>query len=132
MFSEQSNIEYLEEGGKQPMTGEIKTDFIRKVYTLLSIQLVATWLMSYTFYTYPSITNFVLQQTGVLITTILCTFLFLFLSWCYGKRHPWNYIILSGFTLCEAYSVSYVCLFYQPTSIWCTMFLSTYFSRINI
>ena len=117
MFGEPNNIGYLEAGEKQPMSGEIKIDFIRKVYILLSIQLVFTWLMSYTFYTYPSITNFVLQQTGVLITTTLFTFLFLFLSACYGKRHPWNYIILAGFTLCEAYSVSYVCLFYQPISI---------------
>ena len=107
---ETNNIDFLEAGEKQSMTGKIKSDFISKVYTLLSIQLVATWLMSYTFYIYPSITEFVLRQTGLLITTILFTFLFLFLSWCYGKTHPWNYIILAGFTLCEAYSVSYVWL----------------------
>ena len=35
---------------------KIKSDFITKIYTLLSIQLVATWLMSYTFYIYPSVT----------------------------------------------------------------------------
>ncbi len=117
MFDQNNGVDYLEAGTKPPISGKIKSDFITKIYTLLSIQLVATWLMSYSFYIYPSVTNFVLQQKGLLITTILGTFLFLFLSWCYGKQHPWNYVILAGFTLCESYSVSYVCLFYQPESI---------------
>ena len=112
-----NNLNFLEEGVKPPMMGQIKADFISKVYCLLSIQMVATWLMSYLFYANPQITNFVLTETGLLVASCLFTFVFLFLSWCYGKCHPWNYLILTGFTLCEAYSVSYVCLFYQSTSI---------------
>ena len=96
---------------------DIKTIFIKKIYILLSIQLTITWLMSLSFYANKSITHFVLHSPGLLICSILGTFLFLFLSYCYGKKYPFNYIILFGFTLCESYTVSYICLFYQPTSI---------------
>lgn len=97
--------------------GEIINKFILKVYTLLSIQLAVTLGMNMGCYYSASATNFILQQQGVLILSILGTFLALFLSWCYGKVHPYNYIILALFTLCEAYSVTYICLFYQPVSI---------------
>ena len=96
---------------------EIKTAFIKKIYILLAIQLSITWIMSYICYTNTAATNFVLHTPGALVVAILGTFLTLFLSWCYGKSYPVNYIILFTFTACESYSVSYVCLFYQPTSI---------------
>ena len=111
------DIDYLEAGTKPLLPDHIKSAFIGKIYSLLSIQLMATWLMSFLFYTSPTITNFVINTPGALITSVLFTFLFLFLSHCYGKSYPVNYFILAGFTLCEAYSVSYVCLFYEATSI---------------
>jgi len=109
-------MNYLEEG-KISLPDDIRVAFVQKIYSLLSLQLVVTWAMSYLFYRSESVTNFVLNTPGALITSILGTFLFLFLSWCYGKSYPCNYLILTGFTLCESYSVAYVCLFYQPTSI---------------
>ena len=109
-----NSLDLLELGIVDP---KIKRDFIKKIYTLLSIQLIVTWAMSYAFYKSVAMTNFVLNNPGALVTSILGTLLFMFLSWCYGKSHPYNYMILVGFTLCESYMVGYVCLFYQPTSI---------------
>ena len=112
----ENDINFIQSEGLM-ITSETKAAFIGKIYTLLSIQLMATWIMSYVFYTNEAITNFVINSPGMLITSTLFTFLFLFLSYCYGKSHPVNYFILAGFTICEAYSVSYVCLFYQASSI---------------
>jgi len=94
-----------------------KNAFIAKIYSILTIQLITTLTMSYLFYTNAKLTTFVLKNTGLLVTTTLFTFLFLILSWFYGKTSPANYFILAGFTLCEAYSVSYISLYYDPTSI---------------
>ena len=91
--------------------------FILKVYTLLSIQLLITWTMSFAFYMSNTLTQFVLHTPSLLITSVIFTFILLFLSFCYGTTHPYNYLILFAFTICESYLVAYVCLFYQPTSI---------------
>lgn len=105
------------EDGKSLILNDVKNGFLKKIYSLLSLQLVFTWSMSYLFYKNKDISNFVLSNPGALVTASLGTFLFLFLSWCYGKKYPANYLILSGFTICESYLVSYICLFYQPISV---------------
>ena len=117
-----ANYECLEAGmGTPPDKYELPTDikvcFIKKIFILLSIQLCITWLMSYIIYANQNLHKFVLQSSGMLIVTTLGACLTLCLSICYGKLYPFNYIILFSFTLCESYSVSYICLYYNPTSI---------------
>ncbi len=107
----------LQKGLFQADTPISKVYFIQKVYTLLSIQLIFTWTMNFTFYMSDHITTFVLNNTTLLIISTILTFLFLFLAYCYGTIYPYNYLILLGFTLCESYSISYVCLFYDPINI---------------
>ena len=34
-----------------------------------------------------------------------------------AKTVPWNYTLLSAFTLCESYVVAGLCMFYEPTSV---------------
>lgn len=102
---------------KQDLPLDIKLGFIKKIYSLLSIQLCITWVMSYGFYANKQAHDFVLHSPGMLVVSTLGAFLTLFLSWCYGKSYPANYLILFSFTLCESYSVSYICLYYEPTSI---------------
>ena len=96
---------------------EIKNKFIGKVYILLTFQLAVTLIMSMSCYYSRSATLFILKQTGLLITSILATFFFLFLSFCYGRNYPCNYLILLGFTLAESYSITYISLFYQAKSL---------------
>ena len=103
--------------GTQALPSEIRVAFIQKIYCLLSLQLLITWWMSFGVYASHSATQFVLHTPGALVVAILGTFLTLFLSWCYGRSYPVNYVILFMFTICESYLVTYVCLFYQPTSI---------------
>jgi FtsH-binding integral membrane protein len=95
----------------------IKNRFIQKIYMLLSCQLAITMTMSMIFYYDSTLTQFALSNTGMVIVSFLCTLLFLFLAFCYGRVYPYNYLILLGFTLGESYSITYLCLFYQAPSI---------------
>ncbi len=124
MYSNPTKNDYLDleaPNSNTPISDDIikqvRIGFLKKIYSLLSIQLCITWAMSYLIYTNESATKFVLNTPGALVVSTLGTFLFLFLSWCYGRIYPGNYIILIGFTLCESYSVSYICLYYNATSV---------------
>ena len=99
------------------LEANIQNKFIANVYTILSIQLVVTFGMNLSCYYSETATKFMLQQRGLLIISILITFLSLFLSFCYGKSYPVNYIILAVFTLAESYGITYICLFYQATGV---------------
>lgn len=95
----------------------IKNKFILKIYTLLSIQLLITFVMSLGCYYSTPVKLFILKESGLLIISILSSILFLILSICYGRSYPCNYICLFGFTLAESYMITYVCLQYQATTI---------------
>lgn len=109
---------------------KVKTNFIRRIYTLLCMQLAITCAMCYVFYTVDSVKNYVLQSSGLLWTSIIMTFVFLIVGSppCYGRHHPMNLIALLGFTLCESYVVGYTCLFYNSALVLmaCGITLSTF------
>lgn len=109
---------------------KVKTNFIRRIYTLLCLQLALTCAMCYVFYTVDSIKNYVLHTNGLLWTSIIMTFVFLIVGSppCYGRHHPMNLIALLGFTLCESYVVGYTCLFYDSSLVImaCGITLSTF------
>ena len=111
-------------------TYNVKTNFIRRIYSLLCIQLALTCMMCYLFYTVDSIKNYVLHSPGLLWTSIIMTFVFLIVGSppCYGRHHPMNLFALLGFTLCESYLVGYTCLFYNSALILmaCGITLSTF------
>jgi len=111
-------------------TYNIKKDFIKRIYSLLCIQLALTCAMCYIFYTVDHVKNYVLHSPGLLWTSIIMTFVFLIVGSppCYGRHHPMNMIALFGFTICESYLVGYTCLFYNSSLVLmaCGITLSTF------
>ena len=109
---------------------KVKTNFIRRIYTLLCMQLALTCAMCYVFYTVDSLKNYVLNTPGLLWTAIIMTFVFLIVGSppCYGRHHPMNLIALLGFTLSESYVVGYTCIFYDSALVImaCGITLSTF------
>ena len=93
--------------------------FVRKVYGILSLQLVLTTLMSLM----SMETNFgIFQQKnpGLLYAALIVNFITMIAVFCCGnlaKIVPTNYILLSIFTLTEAYMVSAICTVYDPTTV---------------
>ena len=97
--------------------------FVRKVYSIVSVQLLVTTLMVmlcmgplrsvllYPQHTFP----FVLFILASITALILCIAVA-----CYpevGRRVPTNYFILGLFTLCEAYTVGYITVFAEPVDV---------------
>ncbi|CAD8142849.1 unnamed protein product [Paramecium octaurelia] len=86
--------------------------FIRKVYSILSLQLLFTALLTVWCITQEAVTKFVVQEIFLFVfAAISAIVLMCFLLCCKAnaRRAPKNYILLSLFTLCEAYVVSFIC-----------------------
>ena len=108
----------------------VRNGFIRKVYGILSIQLIITFSFVLLFQL-PSIKNTILNNIDLaenilLISSILFLFLFLTLACCrtLSKTVPYNYIVLLGITLCEALSCSIVSACYSFEVVAISLFLT--------
>jgi FtsH-binding integral membrane protein len=103
----------------------VRNGFIRKVYGILSIQLIITFGFVLLFQL-PSIKKAILsniQLAGniLIFTSFLFFFLFLILACCrnLSRTVPYNYIFLLSITLCEAISCAIIssCYSFQIVSI---------------
>ncbi|KAK0051879.1 protein lifeguard 4 [Biomphalaria pfeifferi] len=95
----------------------IRMGFMRKVYGILTAQLVVTTLMSGVFMLSDTLQDFVQTNHWMLTISIFATFgILLALMW---KRHetPTNYILLGLFTLMESYAIGVVVTFYKVPSV---------------
>lgn len=88
---------------------DIKAGFIRKVYGILSVQLLFTIAASTFFMLHAPTRNFVLTNQGMLFGASLAPFGFLGGLYCYKDRHPLNLALLGGFTVCISYTAGVVC-----------------------
>lgn len=96
----------------------LRTGFIRKVYSLLTFQLVFTFGCCLTVNLVDGSKNFMISETGqalywlslvgliMIIFTMMCNYQML-------KRYPTNYIFLGLLTLCMSYQLSMVTAFYS-------------------
>lgn len=115
------NNYYMEEDEEEELDDQnihieasVRNGFIRKVYGILSIQLIITFFFVLLFQL-PSIKNSILNniqlaESILIFTSFLFTFLFLILACCrnLSRTVPYNYFFLLGITLCEAISCSII------------------------
>ena len=94
--------------------------FVRKVYGILCYQLLITTFICFLSMKVPSFLKFQVENYWLFVaTTVVCLFI-LCLLMCvkkYSRQVPINYILLTIFTLCEAYTVSMICGFSDPTIV---------------
>jgi len=93
-------------------SADIKAGFIRKVYGILSIQLLFTVASAAFFMFHQPMRMYVLANPGMLMGASLAPFGFLLALHCYKNRHPLNLALLGGFTVCITYTVGVVCAAY--------------------
>lgn len=89
----------------------IRQMFIRKVYSLLSMQLLATVVVGYMIRLNASLQAWCLNNMWLYIVSIVGTIGFLVATYWKAKSYPINLVLLSGFTLCEAYGIGLACSF---------------------
>ena len=95
------------------LAGWARKSFIMKVYMILSLQLLITtgmcFLSYYNFYFFVfQINNQWLMWVSFVVLIITEITIFCCPA---GRKHPINIILLLIFTLCESYSISYLCAF---------------------
>jgi len=103
------------QGGKRVVSqweASVKAGFIKKVYAILSIQLLATVATGAFFMFHEETRNFVLSTPSLLYMALFLPFGFLIGLYCCKNQHPLNLCLLGGFTLSLAYSVGCVCARY--------------------
>jgi len=96
---------------------DIRAGFLRKVYGLLSCQLLATVVVSCWFMFHEPTRFFVTHNQPMRFLTLIATFGFLFAAHAYKHSHPLNLGLLAGFTLTIAYSVGSTCALFQANGM---------------
>lgn len=105
-----------EEGSEENIHMQMRLGFIRKVYGILSLQLLITVLFcAATFYSAVKefmLLNMALFWIAASLSIILIIPLICFKS--IARKVPMNYIVLITWTICEAYIVGCCCALYDP------------------
>lgn len=98
-------------------TIDIRMQFVRKVYAILTVQLVATALLSAVSFFSESYKNWIQTNQWMMWTSLFGAIGFMLLTYWKRKSYPTNLLFLAGFTGLEAYSISVVVSFYQSTIV---------------
>lgn len=115
------------EGGSIPLYPGISLEdnafrwaFIRKIYTILSLQLILTIAVgSIVVFVRPVAVFFVTSSAGLALYIVLVILPFILLCplYYYSQRHPVNLILLSLFTVAIGFAVGLTCSFTGGTVI---------------
>ncbi|XP_062020596.1 protein LIFEGUARD 4-like [Rosa rugosa] len=108
------------ESGSRPLypmmleSPELRWSFIRKIYSIIAVQLLATIAVAATVVSYHPIANFFVSTGAGLalyIVLIITPFIVLCPLYYYHQRHPVNYLLLGIFTISLAFVVGLTCAF---------------------
>mmetsp|Transcript_20424 Transcript_20424/g.52764 ORF Transcript_20424/g.52764 Transcript_20424/m.52764 type:complete len:318 (+) Transcript_20424:52-1005(+) len=96
---------------------EIRQGFLRKVYGLISAQLLVTFLMCVWFMFHVPTRFFVVSHPYMTGFSGLSSIVFLVMCWWYKDKHPVNLGMLGCFTLAIAYNVAFTCAAYMQSGL---------------
>ncbi|KAG0716984.1 Protein lifeguard 1 [Chionoecetes opilio] len=98
----------------------VRRGFIRKVYAVLTCQLVVTFGIVAVFVLVPEVKSFAYYNPALFWSAFGITFAMVILLGCCGnfrRKTPYNYIALLVFTLCEGYLLGCVGATYDPRTV---------------
>ncbi|XXG68001.1 hypothetical protein AAC387_Pa06g1207 [Persea americana] len=107
---------------------ELRWAFIRKIYTILSIQLLLTIAVACLVVTVRPISHFFVtspEGLGLYIMVIILPFIVLCPLYYYSQRHPVNLVLLCVFTVCLSFAVGLTCAFTSGKVILESVILTT-------
>ncbi|XP_026405509.1 protein LIFEGUARD 2-like isoform X2 [Papaver somniferum] len=91
---------------------ELRWAFIRKIYTIVSIQLLLTAAVSSVVVFVPAVSHYILYTHAGLslyIAILITPLIILCLLACFHQKHPVNFILLGIFTVAVSMSVGLSC-----------------------
>jgi len=92
---------------------EIRNAFIRKVYSILLCQIGATTIVGGIISQSPSTISWVQTNTWSFYVPLFGTLINLGVLYWKRHSHPWNFVLLSTFTLMEAFTLGIVVAFFK-------------------
>jgi hypothetical protein len=104
-------------GSVAEATIDIRMQFVRKVYAILSVQLIATAILSSVSFFSASYKHWIQSNQWMMWVSLFGAIGFMLLTFWKRKSYPTNLIFLAGFTGLEAYSISVIVSFYQSRII---------------
>ncbi|KAH6683719.1 transmembrane BAX inhibitor motif-containing protein [Plectosphaerella plurivora] len=100
-------------GSVAEATIDIRNQFIRKVYAILTVQLIVTGAVSALSFWSEGYKNWIQSHPGVVWISLFASLGFMLLTYWKRKSYPTNLLFLSAFTLTEAYTISVIVSFYK-------------------
>ncbi|KAF2224338.1 transmembrane BAX inhibitor motif-containing protein [Elsinoe ampelina] len=100
-------------GSVSEATLDIRMAFIRKVYTILTVQIFATAALSSVSFFSKSYKDWIQTNQWMMWVSLFGAIGFMLLTFWKRKSYPTNLLFLSGFTALEAYSISVITSFYD-------------------
>lgn len=111
-----------------PMKKEkVQIGFIRKVYGILSAQIVLTFGVAILAVNNQTLATFMLVNSWLVIVALVLSLVTLYALVCFvdfQRRVPYNYLTLFAFTACEAYIVAYFCLQFTAVQVYEAAFMA--------
>jgi FtsH-binding integral membrane protein len=92
--------------------GQIRLALLRKVYAILTIQLLTTVGVACLFSFSQGVSDFILATPQLFYLALVLSFACLIGLFCFKQKHPWNMVLLGAFTLCESFLVGLICAMY--------------------
>jgi hypothetical protein len=100
-------------GSVAEATIDIRMAFVRKVYAILSVQLIATAVLSAISFWNVSYKIWIQTHAWAMWVSLFGAIGFMLLTFWKRKSYPMNLLFLTGFTALEAYSISVITSFYD-------------------
>ncbi|CAG8489817.1 17922_t:CDS:2 [Cetraspora pellucida] len=95
----------------------VRLAFVRKVYSILLAQISLTTIVSAIFMSNDNIKKWVQESGGILIVSMIATFVLLLLLMWKRRSYPTNYALLAAFTLAESYSIGTLVTLFDKTLV---------------
>lgn len=95
----------------------IRMGFLRKVYGLLTVQLLITTIIAVLFMAVPAINDFFRTQPWIIMLSAFSSIGLIIALSIYAHQYPKNYYLLLAFTICESLMVGSIVTHYSAWSV---------------
>ena len=109
--------------GADALENSLRWGFVRKVFAIISCQLVLTTVVAAVVIFTPA-KQWLFQNFGVQLALLLVSMLALVPLYIYRTTHPYNLVLLGVWTCLFSVTVGMACSFYQPEIVLEALFLT--------
>jgi FtsH-binding integral membrane protein len=114
------NGDFSNENDFSSIQKHIRLNFIRKVLGILASQLSLTVIFCIFSMSSKAFLEFQLNNIALFYLCFISSIIILIVLYCFpdlARKVPNNYIMLFGFTICESYTISFVCGISNPQTV---------------